>query len=73
MDGADRALVFDAVRSFVEVSAAQAAANAGQAVQGAAITAQAVGEVVGEMIGEAVGNAIDRVQSGASPKNRRLP
>lgn len=73
VDGADRALVFDAVRSFVEVSAAQAAANAGQAVQGAAITAQAVGEVVGEMIGEAVGNAIDRVQSGASPKNRRLP
>ena len=72
-DGADRAVVFDAVRSFVEVSAAQAASNAGHAVADAALTAQAVGEVVGEMIGDAVGSAIDRVQSGASPKNRRLP
>ncbi|MCI2240818.1 Mbeg1-like protein [Adlercreutzia faecimuris] len=73
VDGADRAVVFDAVRSYVEVSANVAAANAGRAAQGAAITAQAVGEVVGEMIGEAVGGALDRVQSGRSPKERRLP
>lgn len=72
-DEADRAVVFDAVRSFVEVAAGRTAANAGQAVQDAAITAQAVGEVVGGMIGEAVGGALDRVQSGMSPKNRRLP
>lgn len=73
VDGADRAIVFDAVRSFVEVSATQAAANAGHAVADAALTAQAVGEVVGEMIGDAVGGALDRVQSGKSPRERRLP